>query len=125
MSAFVTVCGVLTKEPLAKIARSGKAYVTATLVEYDGDKDRWWWLTAFAPDTGDALRKLQASDAVRVSGKLQTSIYDKNKMEPRVNHAISDITTVELIGGPSFYKQQKIEVTKQIIGMIDVSEAPF
>ena len=40
MSAFVRVSGVLTKEPLAKIARSGEAYVAATLVEHDGDKDR-------------------------------------------------------------------------------------
>ena len=94
MTVLVIVAGILAKPPVDKVAKTGRQYTSATLVDHE--TEHWWWLTAFASPARELLLACNPGDAIRISEKLRTSLFKPDDDEPRINHAVADISTFEL-----------------------------
>ena len=77
MSATVLISGKLLRDPVRKMSKAEKPFVTATLREGDGEAVTWWTVLAFAEEAIEELARLKAGDALAVSGSFKAEIYEK------------------------------------------------
>jgi single-stranded DNA-binding protein len=75
-TARVIVLGTLYRAPESRIAKSGKAYVTATPREDVAGETRWWRITGFSESVSHEMLTLHDGDPVAVSGSFTASIYE-------------------------------------------------
>jgi single-stranded DNA-binding protein len=78
MSAFAIVTGSLFRAPEQKTSKSGKTFVTATIVSKDGGESTFINLVAFSDSAKDAILALGEGDALSAQGKASLSVYEKN-----------------------------------------------
>ena len=87
MSAFALVTGKLKRAPEARMSsKTGKTFATATV----RDGEAWWSIVAFG-EVADELLRLEAGDAIAVSGLFTAEVYVKDGAAPRISlHITAD-----------------------------------
>src|SRR3984957_8547469 len=84
MSTFALVAGKLWRAPeTRRSSKNGKQFAVATVHE----QTTWWSVTAF-DEAADDLLKLEAGDAISISGPFTAEVYAKDGSEPRVSFRI-------------------------------------
>jgi hypothetical protein len=66
---------------------TGKPSAVANIREDVGEQVTWWSVTAFA-EAADGLLKLEAGDAISISGPVTAEIHAKDGTPPRVSFRI-------------------------------------
>lgn len=87
MTIFALASGTLFRQPERKVAKNGKAYVSAKLRVGDADNTQWVHLVACTAQA--ELEPLDANDAIAVQGSLKAEVYTPAAGEPRVSLSIS------------------------------------
>jgi hypothetical protein len=82
---------------------TGKPSAVANIREGVGEQATWWSVTAFA-EVADDLLKLEAGDAVSVSGPCTAEVYAKDGAPPRMSFRI----TVDRIDSPRLSKCKEV-----------------
>jgi single-stranded DNA-binding protein len=77
MTAYALVTGTLFRPP-ERTSKSGKAFVTATLVAKDGESGAFWSVVAFNAEAIAALMRLDAGDSFSVQGAFTIDEYEKD-----------------------------------------------
>jgi hypothetical protein len=75
---FALVTGALFRNPQVKVSKTGRDYVTATIVSKDGDASTFVNLIAFSDSAKEAILALGEGDALSAQGKATISVYEKN-----------------------------------------------
>jgi hypothetical protein len=75
MTAVALIQGKLWRAAERRSARSGREYVTATLVD---DDSGWWTIVAFHGDVMDELTRLDANDRLAAWGALHIELYERD-----------------------------------------------
>jgi single-stranded DNA-binding protein len=85
MTAHVLIAGALFRAPEQKTAKSGKAYVSATIRCKDGDGSQFWRLMCFSESAGAELLRLSDGDALSVQGSFRAELWAPDGGEARIN----------------------------------------
>jgi single-stranded DNA-binding protein len=72
------VTGALFRSAESRMAKSGRAYLKATLKEGAGDEVRWINITCFSDIASAELLRLTDGDCLSVQGPLTANIYTAN-----------------------------------------------
>lgn len=78
MSALVLVSGNLFRKPEQRTAKTGKAFVTATIKCRDGAETSWWKICAFSESACAELMRLDDGDGLSVQGRLEIAQYEQD-----------------------------------------------
>ena len=98
MSTCALVTGKVWRAPEARTSsKTGKQFATANVRE----QATWWQVTAF-DEAADDLLKLEAGDAISISGPFTAEVYAKDGSEPRVSFRI----IVDRIASPRLGKHK-------------------
>jgi single-stranded DNA-binding protein len=81
---------------------AGKQCPVANIREGVGEEATWWSVTAFA-EAADDLLKLEAGDAISISGPFTAEVYAKDDTPPRVSFRI----IVDRIASPRLGKRKE------------------
>jgi hypothetical protein len=66
---------------------TGKPFAVANVREGSGEQGTWWSVTAFG-EVADGLLKLEAGDAVSISGPFMAGLYSRDGAQPHVSFRI-------------------------------------
>ena len=84
MSTCALITGKLWRAPEAQTSsKTGKPFAVANVRA----RATWWQVTAF-DEAADDLLKLEAGDAISISGPFTAEVYAKDGLEPRVSFRI-------------------------------------
>jgi len=98
MSTSALITGKLWRAPEARTSsKTGKPFAVANVRE----QATWWQVTAF-DEAADDLLKLEAGDAISISGPFTAEVYAKDGLEPRVSFRI----IVDRIASPRLGKHK-------------------
>ena len=77
MSAHALITGTLHRDPVARTAKSGKAFVTALLRSESQGETLWVNAVAFDEVAQAGLLRLKAGEALAIQG-AKAGVYEKN-----------------------------------------------
>jgi single-stranded DNA-binding protein len=78
MTVFALVSGSLFRAPEQRTSKTGKPFVTATIVSKDGESSTFVNIVAFSDSAKEALLALGEGDALSAQGKATIGVYEKN-----------------------------------------------
>src|ERR1700733_4941975 len=85
MSEVALIVGSMFRAPESKIARTGKAYTSATVkIAADGEAI-FWRVFAFSETAQAALMRLGESDKIAVQGTIKLKVYTNKDGEHNVS----------------------------------------
>ena len=70
MTAHVLVAGTLFRGPAHRTSKTGKPFVTATILAKDWEAAQWWKVLAFSETVQSELMRLTDGDALSMQGAL-------------------------------------------------------
>ena len=70
MTAHVLVAGTLFRGPAQRTSKTGKPFVTATILAKDWEAAQWWKVLAFSETVQSELMRLTDGDALSMQGAL-------------------------------------------------------
>ena len=85
MTAFALVSGALSRAPELKTAKSGKAYVTATIKVAADNAVDFWSVLAFSESAQAELSRLGEGDKISAQGSFKVEPYTARDGQTRIN----------------------------------------
>jgi single-stranded DNA-binding protein len=76
MSAHALITGTLHRDPVARTAKSGKAFVTALLRSESQGETLWVNAVAFDEVAQARLLRLKAGEALAIQGAMKAGVYE-------------------------------------------------
>jgi single-stranded DNA-binding protein len=88
VAVLALVCGSLFRAPEQRTSKTGKPFVTATILAKDGEASQWWRVTAFSETAQAELMRLTDGDTVSIQGAFKAELYQPEGGDPRVSLSI-------------------------------------
>jgi single-stranded DNA-binding protein len=88
MTAIALISGALSGAPELKTAKSGKAYVTATVKVAADNAVDFWRVYAFSESVQAELSRLGEGDKISLQGSLKLEVYTSKNGEHKISRTL-------------------------------------
>jgi single-stranded DNA-binding protein len=88
MTAFALISGALFRAPELKTAKTGKAYVAASLRVTADNATDYWSVLAFSESAQAELSRLGEGDKISAQGSFKVEPYTARDGQTRINRTI-------------------------------------